>query len=265
MKKPFLLFTLLLALMMPMAANAQAPSPVPYLEDFESYNAGATPSNWSMTSNGIINGNVLYGVNTTNGLNGTKCLRMVTPAVTTSSEPVHIIAMLPAFDYQAGFLHLYFNSKFTSAGTGTNTNVILQVGYVDNNNTFHKVGSNVSPNDSYGTEHHYSFVGTTLPAGARIAFRQISLSGARFEGMWDIDNVNVYLDVRTPYNYVVSDITNTSAYLSWDMNGNCSYFEVEYSTNSDFSSAINVPTNNKYFSLTDLASGTTYVWHHLLY
>ena len=76
--------------------------------------------------------------------------------------------------------------------------------------------------------------------------------------MWDIDNVNVYLDVRTPYNYVVSDITNTSAYLSWDMNGNCSYFEVEYSTNSDFSSAINVPTNNKYFSLTDLASGTTY-------
>ena len=76
--------------------------------------------------------------------------------------------------------------------------------------------------------------------------------------MWDIDNVNVYLDVRTPYNYVASDITNTSAYLSWDMNGNCSYFEVEYSTNSDFSSAINVPTNNKYFSLTDLAPGTTY-------
>lgn len=257
MKKHFLLFTLLLALMVPMAANAQAPSPVvPYLEDFESYNAGATPSNWSMTSNGIINGNVSYGVNTTNGLNGTKSLRMVTPAVTTSQEPVYIIAKLPAFDYQAGFLHLFFNSKFTS--TGTNTKVKLQVGYVDNNNTFQKVGSDVSPDDSYGTEHHYSFVGTTLPAGARIAFRQISLSGARFEGMWDIDNVNVYLDVRTPYNYVVSDITNSSAYLSWDMNGNCSYFEVEYSTNSDFSSAINVPTNNKYFSLTDLASGTTY-------
>lgn len=257
MKKHFLLFTLLLALMAPMAANAQAPSPVvPYLEDFESYNVAGRPANWNFSTNGIVNGSVSYGVNTTNGLNGTKSLRMVTPAVTTSQEPVYIIAKLPAFDYQAGFLHLFFNSKFTS--TGTNTKVKLQVGYVDNNNTFQKVGSDVSPDDSYGTEHHYSFVGTTLPAGARIAFRQISLSGAHFEGMWDIDNVNVYLDVRTPYNYVASDITNTSAYLSWDMNGNCSYFEVEYSTNSDFSSAINVPTNNKYFSLTDLASGTTY-------
>ena len=112
MKKHFLLFTLLLALMMPMAANAQAPSPVvPYLEDFESYNAGATPSNWSMTSNGIINGNVSYGVNTTNGLNGTKSLRMVTPAVTTAQEPVYIIAKLPAFDYQAGFLHLFLTQS----------------------------------------------------------------------------------------------------------------------------------------------------------
>lgn len=262
MKKHFLLFTLLLALMVPMAAWAQAPSPiVPYEETFESYSVGARPVNWSFSSNGIVNGNVSYGVNTTNGLNGTKCLRMVTPAVTTSSEPVHIIAMLPAFDYQAGFLHLYFNSKFTSAGTGTNTKVKLQVGYVDvdNNNTFHKVSSDVSPDDSYGTEHHYSFVATSsIPANARIAFRQVSLEGARFAGTWDIDNVNVVIDARLPFNVVASNITNTSAVLSWDFNYNCSYFEIEYADNAQFNSAINVPTNYTTKTLTDLSPNTNY-------
>ena len=262
MKKHSLLFTLLLALMVPMAAWAQAPSPiVPYEETFESYSVGARPVNWSFSSNGIVNGNVSYGVNTTNGLNGTKCLRMVTPAVTTSSEPVHIIAMLPAFDYQAGFLHLYFNSKFTSAGTGTNTKVKLQVGYVDvdNNNTFHKVSSDVSPDDTYGTEHHYSFVATSnIPTNARIAFRQVSLEGARFAGTWDIDNVNVVIDARLPFNVVASNITNTSAVLSWEFNYNCSYFEIEYADNAQFNSAINVPTNYTTKTLTDLSPNTNY-------
>lgn len=264
MKKHSLLFTLLLALMAPMAANAQAPSPVvPYLEDFESYNVAGRPANWNFSTNGIggENGNVSYGVNTTNGLNGTKCLRMVTPAVTTAQEPVYIIAKLPAFDYQAGFLHLYFNSKFTSASTGTNTKVKLQVGYVDvdNNNTFHKVSSDVSPDDSYGTEHHYSFVATSnIPTNARIAFRQVSLEGARFAGTWDIDNVNVVIDVRLPFNVVASNITNTSAVLSWDFNYNCSYFEIEYADNAQFNSAINVPTNYTTKTLTDLSPNTNY-------
>lgn len=264
MKKHSLLFTLLLALMAPMAANAQAPSPVvPYLEDFESYNVAGRPANWNFSTNGIggENGNVSYGVNTTNGLNSTKCLRMVTPAVTTAQEPVYIIAKLPAFDYQAGFLHLYFNSKFTSAGTGTNTKVKLQVGYVDvdNNNTFHKVSSDVSPDDTYGTEHHYSFVATSsIPANARIAFRQVSLEGARFAGTWDIDNVNVVIDARLPFNVVASNITNTSAVLSWDFNYNCSYFEIEYADNAQFNSAINVPTNYTTKTLTDLSPNTNY-------
>ena len=247
---------MLLALMVPLATMAQAPDPVvPYLETFESYNLNARPANWSFSTNGIVNGNVAYGVNTTNGLNGTKSLRMLTPSRTTSDDPIYIIAKLPVFDYQANFLHLYFNSQFTS--TGTNSNVKLQVGYVQGD-TFHQVGSNVSTSTSYGTEHHFSFNDTSIPADARIAIRQISLSGARYEGIWDIDNVNVYLDYKTPSSFAVSDITNTSAYLSWDIAGNYSTFEVEYATNSNFAEAINEPTNNKYFSLTNLSPNTTY-------
>ena len=258
MKRKHLLLTLLMALVMPLAALAQAPDPVvPYSETFESYNLNGKPTNWNFSTNGVVNGNVAYGVNTTNGLNGTKSFRMLTPAVTTSQEPVYIIAKLPVFDYQANFLHLYFCSKFTSTGTGTNTLVKLQVGYVQGN-TFHQFGSDISTSTSYGTEHHFSFNATSIPADARIAIRQISLSGAHSEGIWDIDNVNVYLDIKTPYNYAVSDITNTSAYLSWDITGNYSTFEVEYATNSDFTGATNEPTNNKYFSLTDLSPNTTF-------
>ena len=250
------LLMMLLALMVPLATMAQAPDPVvPYLETFESYNLNGRPANWSFSTNGIVNGNVAYGVNTTNGLNGTKSLRMLTPSRTTSDDPIYIIAKLPVFDYQANFLHLYFNSQFTS--TGTNSNVKLQVGYVQGD-TFHQVGSNVSTSTSYGTEHHFSFNDTSIPADARIAIRQISLSGARYEGIWDIDNVNVYLDYKTPSSFAVSDITNTSAYLSWDIAGNYSTFEVEYATNSNFAGAINEPTNNKYFSLTNLSPNTTY-------
>ena len=258
MKRNCLLMTLLV-LLVPMAALAQAPSPVvPYLEDFESYNANANPANWAFSTNGVTMGsnqNVIWGVNTTNGLNGTKSFRMITPPRTTSEDPIYIIAKLPEFDYQANFLKIYFNSKFTS--TGNNTRVILQVGYVLNNE-FVQIGSNVPTSSSYGTEHHFSFNATSVPSNARIAFRQVSLSGAIVLGTWDIDNVNVILDARTPYPLTASNITNNSAYLSWDIVGNYSVFEVEYSTNSDFSSATNVPTNNKCFSLTDLAPGTTY-------
>ena len=256
MKTRQLLLTLLLAVFVPLAAFAQAPDPVvPYEETFESYNVAARPANWNFSTNGIINGNVTFGVNNTNGLDDSKSLRMVTPSRTTSEDPVYIIAKLPVFDYQANFLHLYFNSKFTS--TGTNTNVRLQVGYVLDD-TFYQYGSDISTSTLYGTEHHFSFNVASIPADARIAIRQISLSGARDEGIWDIDNVNVYLDYRTPYNYAVSDISNTSAYLSWDIDGNYSTFEVEYATNSDFTGATNEPTNNKYFSLTDLSPNTTY-------
>lgn len=256
MKTRQLLLTLLLAVFVPLAAFAQAPDPVvPYEETFESYNVAARPANWNFSTNGIINGNVTYGVNNTNGLDDSKSLRMVTPTVTTSEDPVYIIAKLPVFNYQANFLHLYFNSKFTS--TDTNSNVKLQVGYVLDD-TFYQYGSDISTSTLYGTEHHFSFNVASIPADARIAIRQISLSGARYVGIWDIDNVNVYLDYRTPYNYAVSDISNTSAYLSWDIDGNYSTFEVEYATNSDFTGATNEPTNNKYFSLTDLSPNTTY-------
>ena len=258
MKRKHLLMTLLLALMVPMTMMAQAPDPVvPYEETFESYNVGGRPANWSFSTNGMVNGNVTYGVNTTNGLDGSKCLRMVTPDVTLNNDPVYIIAKLPVFDYQANFLHLYFCSKFTSAGTGTDTKVKLQVGYVLGD-TFYQVGSNVSTSTSYGTEHHFSFNSTSIPADARIAIRQFSQSGANYGGIWDIDNVNVYLDYKTPSSFAVSDITNTSAYLSWDIAGNYSTFEVEYATNSNFAGAINEPTNNKYFSLTNLSPNTTY-------
>ncbi len=254
-----LLSMLIMAFLTPIVLKAQAPSPiVPYTETFESYNANANPANWAFSTNGIAigsNQNVIWGVNTTNGLNDTKSFRMITPPRTTSEDPIYIIAKLPEFDYQANFLKIYFNSKFTS--TGNNTRVILQVGYVLNNE-FVQIGSNVPTSSSYGTEHHFSFNATSVPSNARIAFRQVSLSGANVLGTWDIDNVNVILDTRTPYPLTASNITNNSAYLSWDIVGNYSVFEVEYSTNSDFTSATNVPTNNNYLSLTDLAPGTTY-------
>ena len=258
MKSKHLLMMLLLALGVPIAMNGQAPSPVvPYLEDFESYNVAATPANWNVTTNGSVNGNVSYGVNTTNGLNGTKSFRMVTPAVTSQQDDVYVIAKLPVFDYQAGFLKVSFYSKFTSTGNGNNTSVKLQVGYVLNNE-FVQIGGNVPTSSSYGTEHVYSFNATSVPSNARIAFRQVSQSGAHYPGTWDIDNVNVTFDTKTPTNLTASNITNTSAYLSWDIQGNYSYFEVEYADNSNFTSATNEPTNNKYFTLSNLASGTTY-------
>lgn len=261
MKKLFLLFTLLLALMAPMAANAQAPSPVvPYLDDFESYNAGATPVNWSISTNGQASGlnpNVAYGVINNSGIDNSKCFRMETPAVNAAStRSIYVMAQLPDFDYQGNFLKVVFHAKFAPKVLGQTDNVSLKVGYVSGE-TFVQLGDDIYVSTTIGVEHHLSLNMEGVPNNARIAFRQVSSKGAE-GGTWFIDNVNVILDTRTPSGFTAFDITNNSAYLSWDIVGNYSYFEVEYSTNSDFSSAINVPTNNKYFSLTDLAPGTTY-------
>ena len=166
------------------------------------------------------------------------------------------MAQLPDFDYQGNFLKVVFHAKFAPKVLGQTDNVSLKVGYVSGE-TFVQLGDDIYVSTTIGVEHHRSLNMEGVPNNARIAFRQVSSKGAE-GGTWFIDNVNVILDTRTPSGFTASDITNNSAYLSWDIVGNYSYFEVEYSTNSDFSSAINVPTNNKYFSLTDLAPGTTY-------
>ncbi|MBO7082230.1 MAG: fibronectin type III domain-containing protein, partial [Bacteroidales bacterium] len=246
MKTKQILFTLLLTFLVPLAVNAQNI----YTENFDSYTVGSgtvTPTGWTVTTSGT---GVYATVFNANAYSTPNCFLMGNPAALTANRSV--VAVLPTFDLlNLNCTKLTFRVKSSSASMGNNT---LSVGYTysDLSGDHTQVLHTCEASTSY-TEVTLSFNLSVVPNNARIFFRYNGKKNAPAQTYWYIDNVVVSNDLQAPTDLTVTDVTASTADLSWTMNGHGNA-QIMYSMQSDFSD----PQYSTTGSLTELEGYTTY-------
>ena len=246
MKTKQILLTLLMAFWVPLAMNAQ----IVYSENFDSYTVGSsmvTPTGWTVTTTGT---GVSATVINANAYSNPNSFLMGNPQALTTNRS--LVAVLPTLDLNLNCTKLTFRVKSSSASMGSNT---LSVGYTysDLSGDHTQVLHTCDASTSY-TEVTLSFNLSVVPNNARIFFRYNGKKNAPAQTYWYIDNVVVSNDLQAPTDLMVSDITASTATMTWSMNGHYGSAEVMYSTQSDFSNPQYVTSG----SLTDLEGYTTY-------
>jgi len=104
------------------------------------------------------------------------------------------------------------------------------------------------------SEQSVSFNLSTVPSNATIVLVYLGRSGASAQTYWYIDDLIVENDLKAPTNLTATNITGTTASLTWTLNGNGGSAQVWYSPQSDFSNYQTSTTGN----LTGLLGYTTY-------
>ena len=253
MKKQSLLFTLLLALMVPMAVHAQM---VIYTEDFDSYTVSGTstilPTGWTSTSTGSgAVASVMKNVSgSVHAYSAPNYFIMGNAQQLTQNAGVSVV--LPAFDMPTNCVKLRFKVKSSQADMGNNT-LAVRYTYHDLSGNHTVTLLNCSASTTY-SEQSVSFNLSTVPSDATIVFVYIGRSGASAQTYWYIDDLIVENDLKAPTNLTATNITGTTATLTWTLNGNGGSAQVMYSTQSDFSNSQTSTTGN----LTGLQGNTTY-------
>lgn len=219
----------------------------PYSENFDSYtaasmySAGVVPTCWGVISNGT-NSNYNPHVSTAYApISGSNCLSFRSGSSAYGSTN---IAYLPEFTNPQSAV-VTFAYKMENVSNGT-----LSVGYVTDVtdiNSFVSAGSVASSTSAANGE---IIIPATIPAGARIAFQWVCSSSSYDCG---IDNVvvNVAPACSKPSNLTASNITATTAEISWTNGGS----ETAWTIMLD-STEIAVNTNP--YVLTNLDPSTTY-------
>lgn len=178
-------------------------------EDFESTQAGYTPSydlykNMPDCWDAISDDEYVY-VRSSGGKTG-QCLYMY------GSSSAHETALLPVFteDLNTQTISFYYKNYTTNASYGQ-----LKVGYY-NGGEFTSLAA-LDRRDSYDSK-PYSLVLSTIPSGARIAFK---IDNGTYKNEAYIDDVTLAPtpSCYAPKNLVRTALTNNSASFSWDASG----------------------------------------------
>ncbi len=248
MKKHFLLFTLLLALMVPMAVIGQT-HVIPYTEDFESYTnvgigIGVTPTDWTVAT-------VSHTFCEVIGTNSGKYLRIGRDGDISSTTRI-VTAQLPSFSSNLRVLKLTF--KLRAIHTSGS---LLQVGYLDRNGIFQSL-QDCNPTNYQGSQYTTVTVDFNRSSIAPYSSVVIKYMGDVADAVWLIDDVQVTFSPKTPSSLSASNVTGSSAYLSWSLVGRAEQYQVEYADNASFSNAQTVSTSTQSVTLTSLSSETSY-------
>lgn len=247
MRKQFLLFTMLLALMVPMAVHAQ--TVIPYLENFESYTGvgigvGVTPTDWTVTT----------GANTVCEVIGTssgKYLRIGRNSAISSNTRI-VTAELPSFSSNVRVLKLTFKLR-ASHTSGS----VLQVGYINRSGSFQSL-QDFNPADYQGNQYTTVTVDYNRSGIAYYSSVVIKYTGNVADALWFIDDVQVTFSPKIPNSLTASNVTGSSADLSWSLVGRAEQYQVEYADNASFSNAQSVTASNTSITLSDLSCVTEY-------
>ncbi|MBR3491524.1 MAG: fibronectin type III domain-containing protein, partial [Bacteroidales bacterium] len=247
MRKQFLLFTMLMALMVPMAVHAQ--TNIPYLENFESYTnvgigMGVTPTDWTVTT----------GANTVCEVIGNssgKYLRIGRNSAISSTTRI-VTAELPSFSSNVRVLKLTFKLR-ASHTSGSQ----LQVGYINRSGTFQSLEV-FNPSDYQGSQYISETVDFNRSSIAPYSSMVIQYTGNTADALWFIDNVQVTFSPKIPNSLTASNVTGSSADLSWSLVGRAEQYQVEYADNASFSNAQSVTASNTSITLSDLSCVTEY-------
>ena len=246
MKTKHLLLTLLLALMVPLAVHAQ--TVIPYLENFESYTGvgigvGVTPTDWTVTP----------GTNTVCEVIGTssgKYLRIGRNSVVSSTTRI-VTAELPSFSSNLRVLKLTFKLR-ASHTSGS----VLQVGYFNRSGVFQSLQDFLPTN--YQGQYTPVTVDYNRSSIAPFSSMVFKYTGNTADALWFIDDVQVTFSVKDPNSLTATNVTGSSAYLSWSLVGRAEQYQVEYADNANFSNAQSVTASNTSITLSDLSCVTEY-------
>ncbi len=238
---------LLLALVVPLAVHAQ--TVIPYLENFESYTnvgigMGVTPTDWTVTP----------GINTVCEVIGTssgKYLRIGRNSVVSSTTRI-VTAELPSFSSNLRVLKLTFKLR-ASHTSGS----VLQVGYLNRSGSFQSLQA-FNPADYQGSQYTSVTVNYNRSGIAPFSSMVIQYTGNTADALWFIDDVQVTFSTKDSNSLSASNVTGSSAYLSWSLLGNAESYQVQYADNASFSNAQTVSTSTQSVTLTGLSSETGY-------
>ena len=247
MKRKSLLLILLLALGVPLTAIGQTHL-IPYTEDFESYTnvgigVGVRPTGWTVTP----------GANTVCEVIGTssgKYLRIGRNSAISSATRI-VTAELPSFSSNVRVLKLTFKLR-ASHTSGS----VLQVGYNNRSGSFQSL-QDFNPADYQGNQYTVT-VDYNRSSIAPFSSVVIKYTGNAADALWFIDDVQVTFSPKTPNSLTASNVTGSSAYLSWSLVGNAEQYQVQYADNASFSNAQSVTTSNTSITLSDLSCVTEY-------
>lgn len=247
MKRKSLLVILLLALGVPLTAIGQTHL-IPYTEDFESYTnvgigVGVTPTDWTVTP----------GTNTVCEVIGTssgKYLRIGRNSVVSSTTRI-VTAELPSFSSNLRVLKLTFKLR-ASHTSGS----VLQVGYFNRSGVFQSLQDFLPTN--YQGQYTPVTVDYNRSSIAPFSSMVFKYTGNTADALWFIDDVQVTFSVKDPNSLTATNVTGSSAYLSWSLVGRAEQYQVEYADNASFSNAQSVTASNTSITLSDLSCVTEY-------
>ena len=247
MKKHFLLFTLLLALMVPMAVHAQ--TSLPFNENFNNVPLNALPSGWEiMTSQ--TQGTGIAKVLQESSTNINRVLNLGITEL--SNNHGGIAVQMPANTSSVSFMKMSFKYKTVSATSGT-----LRIGYYEtalSGSTYQSIEEYTASAASTIAWIQVNDLPVTLGRNLRLVLGMITQTA---NTGWMVDNI-VITDGFRPTNLASSNIGDNSATISWDAN-DATLWQVRYKV----SGASNWTTNNgtqtsNVCTLSDLLTGTSY-------
>ncbi len=237
---------------------------LPWTEGFESYAVGSYSNPglsecWNVlnnvTSYSYYYPQVYVNNNSSYVKTGSKSLYFV------SSSSKYLYVVLPEFEATIDALKISFSYKMEGASSGT-----LSVGYMtdpSNASTYHEVKS-CSNSTSWKTvtEQVFSSIPSADIPTARITFRHKGTSDNWYMGIDDI-TVALSMDCGKPATPTCSNLTGTSATLSWTANTSVTEYKYLYidrtanpSAMPDWTSATTITATT--VNLTGLTDGHTY-------
>jgi len=256
MKRKTLLLILLLALGVPIAAWSQQTI---YQENFDSYvitgSGIVLPTGWTSQTVGGSGAFATVKKNLSGSVHAYSAPNyfvMGNEQALSSNSSVGVT--LPSFTMPVNCTKLSFRVKSSFADMGNNS-LMVRYSYRDLSGNHTVTAFTCNASTTYPDQPvSVSFNQPNIPSDATISFVFVGHANAPAGTCWYIDDVVVENDLQAPTNLSVSNITGTTASLSWTLNGNGGSGQVMYSTASDFSN----PQYSTNGSLSNLQGYTTY-------
>lgn len=230
----------------------------PHHENFNSYGSNMFPDCWTKI-NGATETSYTLPMTFTNTTSFQFAHSLPTCMVFGSNATNSGTAIMPLFSENLQNLRVSFYARPENSSSGT-----MLVGYVTDptdSSTFVSVSQIVTSTLSDNAYHEYlvDFTNQTVPDTAYIAFRYVCSSEWFF--LLDDITVSIVPNCFAPLQLSATNITSTTADLTWMSNVDTLTLYYKYSTETDWNEESVALDSTGYFHLTGLTPSKTYTWY----
>ena len=243
-------------------------STLPYMENFENYRGGSSSDNvmplcWNRLNTGTTAAGcpTVYSSTSTYLSSGTKGLYFYATTASTSADQYAILPEIDVNTIPINTLRLSFKARrYSSTATYVNTIIVGVMTNITSASSFVPVDTVTLTSTTIGT-HHVDFTNYT-GTGSHIAIKVPKPSGSFTSASYNYLD-DILLDVAPacayPTNLQVSNITTSSATVSWTAGGNENEWEmvlVQGNASMNTGTTYNIYTNTE--TLSNLTPATEY-------